>query len=532
MPKRRAQRKAGRHTAPRRSHSIYLREHTGLLTSAAYVLCVAAVGLKYHLMGDGQSEADFLGSYVSQASSFLHGSVAIDPYRGPVYPIVLALLYLPLKIFGAGLFETGIVLSALSAGIVLYCTYKLVEEVFSFETGLVVLGLLITNRIFIRYSYTTGNDMFFTALAAASAYLFLADRTRRGWLWAVAVGLITGLVYLTRYNGIAILLAVVIGTILVNPWRWAWRRRMTSALAITGTFVIVILPWGIHCKSETGRFLYNQNYENIAYGFYLESGYADRFMKEHAGEFDSFTDVVRYDPGVFLRAIPGRTVGYLAKIGRQVLGWPIGIVVLCGVILLFVRRPDRTQFAYFLYGVLFFSVLILVFFAERFVLFLLPVLFVAGVEGVKRGMHTVLPRGRRRVALVVFSVLLIGYSSSAAYAYNKTYLRGGSMTFRRLGEWFANTIPPGERGRIVAARKPHFGYFAGLKTIPIPVVDSYDELLGYLKRQGADYLFFSPVAAQMREELAFLARVRSPEQAPRGLKLMASTSAGVLYQVQ
>jgi hypothetical protein len=507
------------------------RKHAGLAISVAYVIAAVVVGLKFHVMGDGQSEADFLGAYVTQARSFLGGAVAIDPYRGPLYPMVLGVFYLLTRAFGAGLFETGIVLSAVSAGVLLFVTFQLLRELFSWQTALVVVGLLVTNPVFVRYSYTTGNDMFFAAMAMLTVYLFLRPRELR-WGWVIGIGVLTALTYLTRYNGIAILAAAVVGVGLVNIWRLPWRTRVIAGLAFVAVFLVVITPWGLYCKQREGRFFYNKNYENIAYGFYLEEGYADRFMKEHEGQFESFVDVIAYDPGTFVRTIPIRTYGHVTDTMGRVLKWPLGLAAILGVIFLFIRRPDRRQLAYYLFGVAFAAVLILVFFAERFVLFLMPMLLVLGVEALRQLVAYVKPQKRSGLAFVITAVTLIGYSAIASAAYNKAWLKGGSIGFRQLGEWFVKTIPPGDRGTVVAARKPHFGYFAGLETIPIPFADSHEELIRYLHERGADYLFFSVVATQMREELAYLARVRDPKQAPPGLTLLAATSVGALYRVE
>lgn len=531
MAKKRTRPKPAKTAARTSADPKNLRRHTGLAISAAYVVVAVVVGLRFHVMADGQSGADFLGSYVTQARSFLGGAVAVDPYRGPLYPIILGLLHLVTRSFGAGLFETGIVLSALSAGVVLFVTFELLKSLFAFQTALVVIGLLVTNPVFVRYSYTTGNDMFFAAMATLTVFILLRPGELR-WPWVVAAGTMSALAYLTRYNGVAILVAVVATVALVNIWRLRWRSRMLASLVLALCFLACITPWGLFCKQKVGHFFYNRNYENIAYGFYLEEGYADRFAAEHAGEFNSFADVVAYDPARFFGALPTLAYGQLTGIMGRVLTWPVGIVALLGTVFLFIRPPDRRQLAYYLTCVPFAGVLLLVFFAERFTLFLIPMLLALAVEGLRHAATYIKSKKRTRLVFAACAVAMIGYGVVATAIYNKPRLKGGSIAFRQLGEWFTKTVPAHQRGSVVAARKPHFGYFAGLKTVDIPIANSYEELMRYLHERDADYLFFSTVAAQMREELAYLSVVRDPKQAPPGLTLMAATSVGALYKIE
>ena len=73
------------------------------IVPVAYVLVIATVALRVHLMSDGVAETDFMAAYVKEARAFLDGRVVVDAFRGPVYPMALALTYVPLNtIFGAG----------------------------------------------------------------------------------------------------------------------------------------------------------------------------------------------------------------------------------------------------------------------------------------------------------------------------------------------------------------------------------------------------------------------------------------------
>ncbi len=78
------------------------------------------------------------------------------------------------------------------------------------------------------------------------------------------------------------------------------------------------------------------------------------------------------------------------------------------------------------------------------------------------------------------------------------------------------------------ARKPHFGYLAGLETIPFPAVDDYAEFIEYVRERDADYVLYSYVALSTRSNLRALYGGRVPHE---GLKPLAHADVGTLYVV-
>lgn len=501
----------------------------GSIVASFYVLLIMILGLRMHLMADGVAETDFLGAYVNQARSFLNGHVAIDAFRGPVYPIVLALVYLPLQyVVGTGFFEAGIILSALSAGAILFLTHRLCMRLFDPRLAFIILILLLLNPVFVRYSYTASNDMLFTALATSAVFVFLmvAPQRKLGLVWA---GILAALAYLTRYNGVAIIIAMIGGVLVLNLMRQSWGRRITSGCILLLLFMGVVLPWGLYCLQEQGAFFVNKNYMNVAYGLYAEGKQFDRFFAQHPGQFDSLIDVVTYDPIRFVREVGINVLAHLRHFGIGLLGWPLSVFALLGLVQAFFVRPNRDQVAYFLFGLVFFGLLTLVFYDERFFLFLIPAGLILGGCGLVYSSSWF-----QRIRIIKTSVIafifvgLIGYSGYQSYNYNKTYIPGGPIGFREAGEWFDSNIPDDIRGRRVVARKPHFAYFAKLEHVGLPLFESERAFIVYLREQDADYLFFSYVAARTRPRMASLS---DPHNAPQLLHPLMNNSVGVLYEI-
>jgi uncharacterized membrane protein YvlD (DUF360 family) len=507
-----------------------------LWTALAYFAVVAALGLVFHVTGDLESESDFFDSYVVQARAFLDGAIAVDPYRGPVYPILLALFSLPMGLVGAGMFEAGIVLSALSAAVTLYFTQRLLSRWLSAPVALAATLLAALNWVFVRYSYTTGNDMPFAALATAALCAFFAPRAGTR-LRPLALGILCGVVYLTRYNGVALPLVMFAGVLLFDLWDLPWKRRVRACVLLAAGFAAVLSPWALYCKAETGRYVYNENYRNVAYGAYMTTeGTTEEFLARHPGEFTGYRDVLSYDPGRLLKQVAVHFVEHTRRVLQRVLSWPLSIFTLVGLASLFRRGGNRSFGVYALAGAVFYLLLLLVFYSDRFLLFLVPIACALAAHGFVVASDAI----SRRTPVPPFAdfalMTLLIYSAITCVAFNRPLIHGADTVFREMGETFARERPDHDRAETVVARKAYFGYFAGLTTAPLPLVSSHDELMAYLRRVGADYLFFSYVAYNTREALTYLSYPDRPHPGLVPLAMAPPTSEGsfrgVLYRVE
>jgi len=100
-----------------------------------------------------------------------------------------------------------------------------------------------------------------------------------------------------------------------------------------------------------------------------------------------------------------------------------------------------------------------------------------------------------------------------------------------LGNWFKENVPPEERGRVIAARKPHIAYYADLEFTVLPTAGSIPELVGKLRRRNVDYLYFGGAEVYTRRNLRDLV---NPGIQHDGLKMMAYSKEplSVLYKIK
>jgi hypothetical protein len=338
----------------------FIRRWAPWLVGLAYLAIMLPIALTYHRVGNYRLETDFFWSYAPQARQLLQdGTLPIEDFRGPIYPILLA---------GVGFvtgdyFRAGILISVISASAILGMLYWAAARLWRPSVGLWAVALTAVNPIFVRYSYEAGTDLVFAALAFGTICFVIKEKGIPG-------GILGGIAYLTRFNGVSLIAASLFS-----------RKR----LWILAAFFVTITPWGIRCLVEKGDFFYNKNYLNLAYNVFSEGRvrYSDEFWwnEEMTRKFTSFASVVKADPVLFTKKILLNVVTHAQHDATDVIGIPQGILALIGVILL---RPNRRQFQFLLFGILMYAVNLLAFYADRFSLFLIPFYSVLAVIGCEK----------------------------------------------------------------------------------------------------------------------------------------------------
>jgi 4-amino-4-deoxy-L-arabinose transferase-like glycosyltransferase len=498
-----------------------------LIFSFLFFLTMLFIGFSYHKIGDFGVETDFYWSYVPEAKAFMNGHVLISSFRGPVYPIVLALFHLIIGEF----FKSGLFISVLSASVVVFLTYRVLQFLFDQEIAFITAVFLVLNPIFVQYSYTAGTDMFFNAIIACILYLLLTTSSF-SWTRSVVIGIMSGLAYLTRYNGIFILLTIPVVICVFNPTRSNLKKRLLFSILFVLTFFISILPWGVYCLHEKREFFYNHNYQNIAYELYGKGKMSwDAFWFGNKLNITSFADVVLKSPKLFLikmiKNIPDHFFNDLAKLT----GWHIGVFVIVGLASLFINRLNRSQWIYYIFNLCFFGVLLTVFYGQRFSLFLLPFYIVTALQTFILIQNHLIRKAIYRHLTQVVLIFMIAFTLFRSYRFNSKNISSGPKEILSVAQWFEKYVPKDRKGQTVSARKPHIAYYLGLKFVPLPFVNSWEELIAELEKKGIDYLYIGVMEASTRRELQFLL---DPSHAPPELSPIVYTKVppSVLYRIR
>ena len=498
--------------------------YTGVILGSFYFIVAGVISFRYHKILDFGMESDFLFEYVPVARKIAEGALPVSGYRGPVYPILLAAANAVIGDY----FKSGLLIGLIAAAVTLAISYALIRRLFKAEIALAVVLLMMASPYFFMYTYQLGTDILFGALVTASLYFLLAG-AEMNWKRLSASAVLGALAYLTRYNGVFILAAPIL-ILISNPWKLDWRRRFAAASLFAAIFFACITPWGLHCLKQKGSFFYSENHQNIAYEIYGQSRMSreEFFWKGNPFESMSMAALVTYDPPVFLSALARNLFNHTLETVQNLLGWPLGILALAGLVML-LRRRDPSRTAYLLLHVAFFLVLLPVHFEIRYPLFMLAGLLTLSVCGLflwdlnvaKRFVHA-------SVAVLAGLAIYAGWNS---YEINSRQISSGPREVVAIADWFKANVPAEKRGVTVAARKPHVAYYMGIEYVPLPFVNSPDELIRKLKEQNVDYLYFGPMEFFMRPELKVLIDARRTWP---GLKKIATSNdpSSVLYEIE
>lgn len=489
-----------------------LYKHTGLIIAGLYLVVVGIISFVFHKVGDYGVETDFFWGYVPNAREFLSGKIPIDAFRGPLYPMFLGIA----GFLTGDFFKAGILIGVLSAAVVIYVTFELLKTLFSPIISFIVTIFLAINPVFVQYSYSAGTDMFFNALVAVTLYFFF-KKNELNYKNIILAAIFAGLSYLTRYNGI-FLVSFVFVILFVNFWKINRIQRIKASVLFAIVFILTFSPWGLYCLSEKGSFFYNENYKNIAYEFYGKERMSwDEFWFKESKNFTSLAEVVFKNAGTFTEKILGNIKDHFSKDMDKLIGWHTGIFVVLGIFLFVISKPHKylkskeisrdllfkRQVGYFITNIFFFALLLLVFYSERFSLFLIPFYLVIAVQPFfieKLKLAKVIPKQLRNVLLAG----LIVFTIADSFSFNSQNINSGPEELLVLQDWYFKHVPENERGKKVSSRKPHVAYYLDMDFFTLPLTDNYDELISKLRENNVDYLYFSTIDALARRQFQFL----------------------------
>ncbi|MFZ4619299.1 MAG: ArnT family glycosyltransferase [Bacteroidota bacterium] len=495
----------------------------GAVIAAAYLLGILYLGLTYHLVGDYNVETDFFQSYVPMAKDILRGIWTIEEFRGPGYPMVLALFG---SVFG-NFFTAGVIASAVTASLTLFFTFEVLKKLFRSDLALVVVLLTGLNQTFVQYAYTAGTDMTFNCFTSAAVY-FLLKSERVSAVNIILAALASALAYLTRYNGIVVLVAVPVMIAAFNIYDIPVKQRLQmSGLFLLG-FFLSISPWGIYCWTERGSFFYNKNYLNIAYEMFAKGKMGwDQYWNVESTKYHSLGQVIFADPGLFVSTVFGNLFEHLKNDLTKLTVWGIGLCFGISAVGLWKNRPNRRQGAYFAFGALMFSVLLLVFYGERFSMFLLPIYASFGLSMLLWDRWKSVPFFNG----TIISLVLIVWTFAASYDFNKVNIDSGPKEIKVIADWFNANVKDTDESKIIVCRKPHIAFYTNKTMKYFPYVNSFDALEQEVKKLNASYFFYGIFEANMRPEFQSLL---DPSKAPAWLEPITYTvnPPSVLYRVK
>jgi 4-amino-4-deoxy-L-arabinose transferase-like glycosyltransferase len=176
-------------------------------------------------------------------------------YRPPAYPMALGALYATVGPLHVDRWTAARVAQALLGTVVAGLIGLVAGLVWGRRAGLAALALAAVHLPFAMVGAALVSETLFLAFElGAVACVLLASRGGRRWPWIVAAGLLTGLAWLTRSNGMLLLLPLALAA--WSALRPRGRRAATLAVVtLLGLAAVTISPWTIRNERQLHAFV-------------------------------------------------------------------------------------------------------------------------------------------------------------------------------------------------------------------------------------------------------------------------------------
>jgi 4-amino-4-deoxy-L-arabinose transferase-like glycosyltransferase len=427
-----------------------------------------------------------------------HWAAALAHPFHPLYPAAIAAMH---PLFGSWE-SAAVAVSALSGAIATAVLFVFLRHAFDLRIAYVGAVLLAFHPYAVSHSADVQSDGLYGLLFLSSAAgLWLACSTGRS-RWALATGVLAGLAYWVRPEGVGIaLIGIGIGTMLIATRRWSAKSGLTWIAALGLGAAICVAPYVFALHEQSGRWMLTQKKTaSLASAAMERSPLPDDVIASAP-----FLETVVRGPRVAATAVrpagsplmgaPGGSALELLRKVLETMGPAFVGLALIGVLFGIRRNLAREGFIALLCGLYLTLLYALVFQAgyvsKRHTLPLAILLFgyvAAGTPVLGRWLLAIWERAGLRLtpdgsrwSTLLGVALVIGVSIPTTFQVR----RADRIAEREAAVWLSARSD--WHGGPVAAGKQRVAYYAGAPHVRIPDAGVPDPLT-LLKAAGAEYL--------------------------------------------
>lgn len=492
---------------------------------AAAIICLSyfaflVIFSRQHPFGTYATETDFYHLYAPDAARIAAGQFPLNDFQGPGYPVLLSLI----TRFTGDVFVAGKWISMISAVLCLWLVFMLFKQLFGEWVG-VGASLLSTVIIeFPEFSLQATTDIFFLLLCLVALVVFTGAYFSLR-LRLLCAAFITGIAYLTRYNGLFLLGCFLFALLVMNYFEQSWRARLMLTGGFLAVFFLTGLPWFIANYRENGSPIYNANYLNMATTLYPELVGGDvmqdatRKLRE---QFHSFGEVLRYNPkqaitryfsnlsDIFLKSLQPTLV-------TRLIGWLGLIGIFVSVLAMRLRAlftgenspQAKGRLLLFFSMAAYFLLMGLNHWEPRYFFFigicysgLASHLAYASIKWLNAATPVLLNRTLIEVGIPTIYVLGMGASAfTLAHESFHTFMQSHPHEIPAATAFLQSTNAAPHSLKILA-RKPHLPFLTQQEWVFFPPVKSLEELRTWLEKNPVDYIAIGKRELKSRKELA------------------------------
>jgi hypothetical protein len=280
---------ASSRAVPRETRAAWLLYPAVLAGLYAVAILIASIALHPILAWTAE-----LDNYVGQARRLGDGILPNDGFHPLGYPV---LIWLVAPLVGDW-FLAARVVSAISAGVLVWATHRLVRDTFGTFAAWATMALVAVHPTVVDAGIQMNSDML--AAAASTLTLVLAQRAiGEPSLWRVVwLGLAFGFSYWARYPAMALLVAIV-------PVLWmsetrGFRERAMRCAVFAGSAIVGLTPHFGLTFAQFGELLHDESWRNLAMAHFGRIDGGLDFDVLHTTPFDSWMSVILYQPATLL----------------------------------------------------------------------------------------------------------------------------------------------------------------------------------------------------------------------------------------
>ncbi|MEP7010450.1 MAG: hypothetical protein ABJC13_09030 [Acidobacteriota bacterium] len=453
----------------------------GLATALLFV-GLAMFGARYHWVEEaGTAERD---GYVSQAEQLLAGELPKDPFRPPLYPLLVAGLGRAI----ADPFAAARLISNLAAACLTWIAWRtgrelgggLAEQPKTESTGKTggetigswaFVATAVNPNLWILGQHTT-TDMTFGALAAGTLLAGLIYLKRPGPRPACVAGALLGLAAFTRGNAIFLLPGLLVAFWMAGK-TWSSRlRHLTYAGLAALPGYVALWTWRYVTFGDLFR---DDNWKNVAWKLY---GYPDWSYLDRV-PFHGLGEIVRTDPLGILKGGFSELARFAESGLAQLVGTPLHAVLFVAAGLWLIWRKDREAGWLLGAGFVFLAAAAFSFFTwGRLLLCLLPatnaVLFAALFSASVRAEASSAPTSAKpgsagslpqKLALAVAAALVLSLGAKTAFRRLPAFADRHPYLEIAILRHLEQSLPPGAR---LGGTSPFVGRYLHHPYVGIP----------------------------------------------------------------
>jgi hypothetical protein len=457
------------------------------------ILLVAMNIFVHTLVVVGTAETD---SYFWHADALLRGEAYSDPYHPPLY--TLGIVGVSLAV-GHNTFLAGKLISSFAISVLIGLTYLLARFFVRPQFSLLTTALVALDMNVFQHGLLASTDALYTTLCIGVLLIALTplhNPARWGAGVAIALGMILGLAYLTRYTAI-----FLVGVVGYSLWRTndtrARRWRLGGMTALSA--VAVMLPWLIYNARSHGSPFANENWRNFALALYGNGDYTYLRSTQYTGYLDIFMS----DPANVLLLWSKNLVAVAKNIPLYHSGSPL-LALFLPFGLISLTRNDKCSTLLLIYvAACILPVVAFFTYMQRLMLPVTPVVILIAIIGLDASLRRLagmtLPIPHVLGVLVrLFVIVIVLWPTWKLIIFINTFAdRQPTQEVRMLNQLADNVLANGGKSLKIVSTYQHIAYFSKYPDkiqrywVPYYNKDFSASLLDTVAKYDAEYVLIS-----------------------------------------